>query len=160
MLWFGMVGCQGSALPAHLAVDQSWLGCDCRAGFLVRWAVLGLVWPLLQVSREFLPWLTGRRCLIQPGSCQYELNLQKQVMHGFASAPRIFSRLVFCRIGCWGFNKIVENLQSYLLYGYIIDIVSGLNVPMAKSITKQELLSGEAGFLAELMPPEWKQGVP
>ncbi|XP_030915124.1 suppressor APC domain-containing protein 2 [Geospiza fortis] len=29
---------------------------------------------------------------------------------------------------------------------------------MAKSITKQELPSGEVGFLAELMPPEWKQG--
>lgn len=159
MLWFGTVECQGSALPAHIAVDWSWLGCDCRVGFLVRVSSVGIVWPLLQEPREFLPWLIGRRCLIQPGTCQYELNLQKQVMHRFALAPCGFSRLVFCRIGCWGFNKILENLQSDLHY-CIIDIVYGLDIYMAKSITKQELPSREVGFLAELMPREWKQGVP
>lgn len=49
--------------------------------------------------------------------------------------------------------------RKNLLYGYIIDIVSGLDILMPKSITRQELLSREAGFLAELVPPEWKPGV-
>lgn len=80
-------------------------------------------------------------------------------MRGFASALRVCSRLVFCKIGCWGFNKILENLQPDLLYGYIIDIVSVLDIHMVKSITKQELPS-EVGFLTELVPPEWKPGVP
>lgn len=76
-LWFGAVGCHSAALPARLAVDRSWLGCGCRAGFLLRAGSLGLVRTSLQVPWEFLPWLTGRRCLIQPGTWQYELNLQK-----------------------------------------------------------------------------------
>lgn len=81
-------------------------------------------------------------------------------MHGFASEPCVCSRLVFCRIGCWGFNKILENLQPDLLHDYIMDMVSGVDVHMAKSITKQELPSGEVGFLAELVSPESKPGVP
>lgn len=77
MLWFRMMGCQGAALLAQLAVCQSWLLCDCRAGFLVRVGSVGFVQTSVQVPKEFLPWLTGRRCLIQPATCQYEFNLQK-----------------------------------------------------------------------------------
>lgn len=77
MLWFRMMGCWSAALPAQPAAYQSWLLCDCRAGFLVRVGSVGLVQTSVQVPKEFLPWVTGRRCLIQPGTCQYEFNLQK-----------------------------------------------------------------------------------